>query len=78
MLQEQRFELPATCPDTYCSFGSICGIAPLETEQLNLLALPEKPVRKRKTVKKEATEPSPSTTEATTTVTVNPSPFDWF
>ena len=76
MYLERRFELPATCPDSYCPFGAICGIAPVETEQLNLLALPAKPVRKRKKSKKEANQP-----EIAPEMVVpkeEASPFDWF
>ena len=82
MLLEQRFDLPATCPDTYCPFGTICGIAPVEAEQLNLLALPEKPVRKRKKAKKEANQPEVAITlplqEAVVDAGVSTSPFDLF
>jgi DNA-binding transcriptional regulator/RsmH inhibitor MraZ len=82
MLQEYRFDLPATCPDSYCPFASICGIAPVETEQLNLLALPEKPVRKRKKAKKEMNRSAVAITlprqESVADVGVSTSPFDWF
>ena len=78
MLLEKRFDLPPTCPDSYCPFGTICGIAPAETEQLNLLALPEKPVRKRKKAKKEANQPEVAIVETSVDAGVGTSPFDWF
>jgi DNA-binding transcriptional regulator/RsmH inhibitor MraZ len=82
MLLERQFDLPTTCPDSYCPFGTICGIAPVETEQLNLLALPEKPVRKRKKAKLEANQPDVSIAlplqETTISYAPPTSPFDWF
>lgn len=45
MLNERRYPLPsATCPDAYCPYGSICGIQPSSTEQLQLFALPQAPL----------------------------------
>jgi ATP-dependent helicase/DNAse subunit B len=83
MLAAKTFELPPTCPDSYCPFGTICGIAPPETEQLTLLPLPNKPVRRRKK------QPTPTKTDVSTPPpvalpleaeqpTATPSPFDWF
>jgi hypothetical protein len=47
-----------------------------------LLALPEKPVRKRKKAKKEANQPEVAITlppqEAVADAGVGTSPFDWF
>ncbi len=31
------YPLPPTCPDTYCPYGPVCGIAPATGAQLNLL-----------------------------------------
>jgi hypothetical protein len=82
MLMAQTFELPPTCPDTYCPFGTICGIAPPETEQLTLLPLPNKPVRNRKKRKTLPAENSLPVESTSLTLGLEapeaPSPFDWF
>jgi RecB family exonuclease len=44
ILAETRFPLPTSCPDRFCPYASVCGIQPLETEQLPLFSLPTAPV----------------------------------